>query len=92
MGSTDQLIMVVGGIIAAFLVFMALREVTNWYFKINDRIKLMNDQIKLQQETNSLLRAMGKYFTVIESRTPGELNKIDVIKEPNGDVHVKSSF
>lgn len=51
MGSTDQLIFIVGGFIAAFLVFMALREVANWYFKINDRIKL-------QQETNELLKKL----------------------------------
>lgn len=56
-------------IIAAVIIFfMAGREIANWYFKINDRIKLQNDQIKLQQETNTLLRAIGKKLTPEEEK------------------------
>ena len=47
-------------IIFGIVLYLVLRDVFCWYYKINERIKLQNDQIKLQQETNILLMAIGK--------------------------------
>jgi len=49
---------IIGGVVTLvvlFLLFLALREVVMWYWKINTIIENQATQIRTQQETNNLL-------------------------------------
>jgi len=46
---SDTILIII--LIIVIIIFLVGREIANWYFKINDRIKL-------QQETNELLKKL----------------------------------
>lgn len=41
-------------------VFIIIRDVILWYYKINERIELMQSTLKEQKETNRLLKLIAK--------------------------------
>jgi hypothetical protein len=76
----------IGGVITLvvlFLLFLALREVVMWYWKINIIIENQAQQIKTQQETNNLLSEqitlMKCYYKLdqesISTKEPIDLSK-----------------
>ena len=51
---------ILAGVGLVILIFIIGQSLTLWYFKITERIKLQNDQIELQRQTNDLLRSILK--------------------------------
>ena len=51
-GMANDPLFIVGILLAVFMLFMAGREIANWYFKINRRVEL-------QEETNRLLQKIS---------------------------------
>ena len=47
---------------AALFVFILIREVICWYFKINERVQLQKDAIKNQEDIISLLNLNNHYL------------------------------
>lgn len=46
--------------IVIILLVLGLREFWCWYWKINDRNKLLKEQVKEQKKTNELLKNLKK--------------------------------
>lgn len=67
----SSFLLTVLGILFAVGLFLLLREVFCWYSKINERLKL-------QQETNALLKKILEYQSVnnkvIEEKSPPKAN------------------
>ena len=57
---TDSLLIYLLILLAVVVVFLLIREVLCWYWKINARIELQEEQIKLQKETLKLLEKITK--------------------------------
>ena len=51
----DKFILALFGVLIVIALFFILREVYCWYFKINERMSLMERQIDQSRETNRLL-------------------------------------
>ena len=49
MNDSNMMVIVISAVLAVFI-FWAIREVICWYFKINDRKKLLEKQVELLQE------------------------------------------
>ncbi|MFO0323132.1 MAG: hypothetical protein ACK504_11980 [Bacteroidota bacterium] len=53
MNGNDILIIIV--LLIAIVVFFLLREVNCWYFKINERTKIANEQLEVSKKTLSAI-------------------------------------
>ena len=63
------------------IIFIALREVVMWYFKINIIIENQAKQIKIQQETNNLL---SEQLTLMKGHyNPEKVNSEDNLTDLN---------
>jgi len=58
--NTDSLLIYVLILLVVVIVFLLIREVLCWYWKINTRIELQEEQIKLQKEILNLLEKITK--------------------------------
>ena len=58
-----QTVTIITVVILAICFFLLGRDLTCWYFKINDKIKLQNEQIKLQKENFQMLRMIHQELT-----------------------------
>lgn len=48
------------GIIAGICVLFFIREIATWYWKINERVSMMEKQLKVTLEIRDLLKKMDK--------------------------------
>lgn len=55
-GEYDIIIMIVIYLFISVTIFLIIREILMWYWKINERISLLKESNKLKQENNQLLK------------------------------------
>ena len=49
------LLIIIGALLIAIILFCLLREVNCWYFKINERTKIANEQLEVSKKTLSAM-------------------------------------
>jgi hypothetical protein len=51
-------------ILIQIILFIIIRKIILWYFRINERIKLAENQITLMRKNNDLLRELNDKFKI----------------------------
>ncbi|RLD75299.1 MAG: hypothetical protein DRJ07_18315 [Bacteroidetes bacterium] len=80
----DKPIVIIGLVLLAFLVFLLLRELQAWYWKINERIKL-------QKETIELLRSIDIKLDN-QAKSKNEENTFQITGKTVNDIYDKQKI